>query len=179
MATDWLSAPRIVALSYWRQATFAEGREYEIAIGPGPAGAPGERLVAPSPSLYRPRIGAGWRDDFAVVVDRRGTSLKGVCLGPETEHGQPEQVALENLTGLGRKGWIPLAPMSSENVGGARAVHYAIERLHGPRLAEWLIARDGWLYRVTSFARSGGDTTLPRIRSILDTWQWIPASASE
>ena len=177
MGINAASALRVVALTYWRQATFAEGREIEIVIEPGPDGAPGQRLVAPSPSLYRPRVGKGWRDDFAVIVDRSGTSLKGVCLGPVTERGGPEQVAIETLARLGRKGWIPLAPMSTESVGGAEAVHYEIERFVGPRLAEWLVARDGWLYLLSSFTRARDDAArLRRVRRILDTWEWLPAS---
>jgi hypothetical protein len=57
--------------------------KHVIEIPAGPAGRPGEWLLAPNPSLHPPwPVGPdGSRSDFRFMLSRRGSSFGGVCLG--------------------------------------------------------------------------------------------------
>jgi hypothetical protein len=174
--TFWLTAPWFVGLSYWRQARFKEGREYEVVVPPGPDGRPGERLTTPSPSLHRPRVVQGSRSDFGGMIDRHGSTITGVCLGRVADRGNPSTSARDTLAHFWEKGWIALTPMSVEEIGGEEAFRYQIALPSGARLTEWKFAHAGWLYAVGSRNRAHDeDITLSRARSILDTWEWLPS----
>jgi hypothetical protein len=173
-ARFWLTLPWFVGLSYWRQATFKEGRTHELVVPPGPDGRPGERLVAPSRALHRPRVVKGSRNDFGVMIDRHGSRLNGVCLGRVTERGEPGPAARKTLAHFWEKGWVDLTPMSLEEIGGEEAFRYHAVLPGGTGFVEWKFAHAGWLYAVGGFTR-GPDraATLSRLRRVLDSWEWL------
>jgi hypothetical protein len=177
-ATIILTLPWYTARARWLSRAIREGVDHRIVVDPGPDGRPGERLTAPTRSLYRPRVVPGARNDFCVFLDRKGTSLQGVCLGRVEDRGDPEASAHETVEHFAAKGWIALKAMASEQIGGAEAFRYWIAH-PGGSLTEWKFAYDGWLYAVGAFHRGRDeDATIARARAALASWEWIaPAEA--
>jgi hypothetical protein len=167
--------PWFMARRWWRRRTFREGAEHPIVVDPGPDGRPGERLVAPTPSLWRPRVVPGARNDFCVFLDRQGSSLQGVCLGRVTERGDPEVSARDTVEHFWGKGRVALRPITVERIGGAEAFSYWVALPTGS-FKEWKFAYDGWLFAVAAHHRAPDeDATIARARRVLDSWEWLDA----
>jgi hypothetical protein len=172
-----LTLPWFAVHAWWQRRKFEEGAKHPIVVHPGPDGRPGERLVAPSPSLWRPKVVPGGRNDFCVFLDRHGSSLQGVCLGRVTERGDPAVSARDTVDHFSAKGWPALAPMAAERIGGAEAFRYWVALPSGS-LTEWKFAYDGWLFAVGALNRAPEeDATIMRARQALDSWEWLDASA--
>lgn len=115
-----VTLPWFLLRAWWQRRNSKEGAEHEIVVSPGPDGRPGERLIAPSPSLWRPRVVPGGRNDFSAFLDREGSTLQGVCLGRVTERGDPEISARDTVELFWAKGWVALKPMMVERIGMRR-----------------------------------------------------------
>jgi hypothetical protein len=170
-----LTLPWFVGLSYWRQLTFREGREHAVVVSPGPDGRPGERLLAPSRALHRPKVVGGSRNDFSLMLDGRGNALTGVCLGRVEARGEPERSARETIDHFWRRGWAELNPLAVESIGGEPAFRYTA-LLPRTRFTEWKFQRAGWLYAVGAFNRRRDSGTEARAREVLDSWEWLDPS---
>jgi hypothetical protein len=172
-----LTLPWHMLRSYWRRTRFKEGTEHEIVVPPGPDGRPGERLVAPSPSLYRPKLVPGARNDFSVFLDSSGSTLRALCVGRVAERGEPERSARDTLTHYWANGWVALKPTTVERIGGEKAFRYSATLPAGTDLTEWQVARDGWLYIVGVLNRAPDNAvTIMRARQALDSWEWLGSS---
>ena len=168
-----LTLPWFLLRSRWQRARFREGAEHEIVVPPGPDGRPGERLLAPSPRLYAPKVVPGARNDFCVHLDRHGSTLNGVCLGPVAERGEPGASARDTVAHFWAKGWVSHIPLVVERVAGEEAFRYHVAA-PGPALIEWKFAHRGWLYAVGTFNRGPDEaTTVQRARKVPDTWEWL------
>jgi len=171
-----LTLPWYMLRAYWQRTRFKEGAEHEIVVAPGPDGRPGERLVAPTPSLYRPKVVPGARNDFSVFLDPHGSTLQAVCVGRVAERGEPESSARDTLEHFWAKGWVALEPTTVERIAGEEAFRYCAD-LPGGRLTEWKFAHDGWLYVVGAFNHAPDDAaTVVRARQALDSWEWLGGS---
>lgn len=172
-----LTLPWFLARARWQRARFDPHAEYEIVVAPGPAGRPGERLVAPTPSLWKAKVVPGARNDFSVFLDREGSTLQAVCHDDALDQVDPERSARETLQHFWEKGWVALKPIAADEIGGAEAFRYHVPLPTGSALTEWKIAHDGWLYSVGVLARASDEApTIRRARRALDTWQWLSAS---
>jgi hypothetical protein len=168
-----LTLPWFMLRSYWQRKRFDERARHEIVVAPGPDGRPGERLVAPSRSLYRPKVVPGSRNDFCVFLDPEGSSLQAVCLGPVAERGEPERSARDTLEHYWSKGWVTLKATTVERIGGEEAFRYSAAVPTGD-LTEWQFAHDGWLYIVGAMNHAPDDgPTITRAREALDSWEWL------
>ena len=171
-----VTLPWFSVRAWWQRRTFEEGAEHQIVVDPGPDGRPGEQLIAPSPSLWRPRVGPGARNDFCAFLDREGSSLQGVCLGRVSERGDPESSARDTVKHFAAKSWVALGPTTGEQVGGAAAFRYWVA-FPGGSFTEWKFAHDGWLFAVGAWNRAADeDVTIMRARQVLDSWQWLVGS---
>jgi hypothetical protein len=133
--------------------------------------------MAPSPSLWRPRVVPGARNDFYAVLDRQGSSLQGVCLGLVTERGDPESSARETVKHFAAKRWTALGPMTGEQIGGAEAFRYWVA-FPGGSFTEWKFAHAGWLFAVGAWnGAPDEDLTIMRARQALDSWEWLDGSS--
>jgi hypothetical protein len=172
-----LTLPWYMLRAFWQRRTFKEGAEHEIVVAPGPDGRPGERLVAPSPSLYRPKVVPGARNDFSVFLDSNGSTLQAVCVGRVAERGDPERSARDTLAHFWANGWVALEPTAVERIAGEEAFRYTADTPTG-RLTEWKLAHDGWLYVVGAMNHAPDDAvTVMRARQALDSWEWLGNSA--
>lgn len=180
-----LTLPWYLLRASWQRRTFKEGAGHEIVVAPGPDGRPGERLVAPSPSLYGPTVvpgarnafSVGARNDFSVFLDSNGSTLQAVCVGRVAERGDPERSARDTLDHFWAKGWVALQPTAVERIAGEEAFRYSADIPSG-RLTEWKFAHDGWLYVVGSMNHAPDDAaTVMRARQALDSWEWLGSSA--
>jgi hypothetical protein len=132
-----------------------------IEIPAGPGGRPGERLLAPNPSLHAPwPLGPdGSRSDFRFLIGRRGSHFGAVCLGPAAARPHWEAAGVE-----------------ADPLGGERAWR---TRLEFPRsvLIDWRFARGGWLFAAGVLCRAGDrePKMVERAEAVLATWEWIDA----
>jgi hypothetical protein len=170
-----LTLPWFLLRSRWQQARFKEGAEHEIVVMPGPDGRPGERLVAPGRALHAPKVVfGGSRNDFSLYLDRAGSYLSGVCLGPVAERGEPEASARDTVAHFWGKGFVTHTPLAFEEVAGEPAFRYRLA-FGRTQLTEWKFAHGGWLYVVGAMNRAADEGgTLERARRVLDTWVWLP-----
>jgi hypothetical protein len=149
--------------------------KHVIEIPAGPGGRPGERLLAPNPSLHPPwPVGPdGSRSDFRFMLSRRGSSFGGVCLGPVSERGEPLASARHSILNFMQRGWAAADP-ERDLVAGEPAWRNRLQFPHSV-LVDWHFAHEGWLFvaGVLGRSRDRESTLVERARAVLSTWRWI------
>jgi hypothetical protein len=157
----------------------AKGEPHEIIVPPGPGGRPGERVLAPSRSFYAPRLARDLsREDFRVLLDRNGTSLAAVCLGPMEERGTPEEGAREALNHFVGPAVSMDDRLTPDIVGGQAAVHYHFTFPSGRRLSEWHFGYQGWRFVAGVLKPEGNPKdAVAAARQVLSTWKWVERGA--
>jgi hypothetical protein len=161
-----------------RRHLLAKGGTHEIIVPRGPNGQPGERLLSPTPSLYRPRVvGCGSREDFRLLLDLQGTTLASVCLGTVAERGDPEESVHRTLERRAFHGYGRDSPIVAERIVGEEALRYRLVFGTGV-LTEWKFSHRGWLFVVGVLDR-GPDpaATVARAREVLSTWHWLDVAS--
>ena len=166
----------------WPRVTGYTGAlDHDVLVPAGPDGRPGERLRAPSRSLYAPRgLGRdGSREDFRVLVGEGASTFAAVCLGPVAERGDPESSAWRTLRHLDRKGFSDSSRVLTDTVAGEEAFRYRV-LLRSQLLLEWKFAHAGWLF--VAGVRCGTSDNefdvVGRARDALDTWRWAEVLSS-
>jgi hypothetical protein len=175
MFVSWLRWQ--VALARQR-FVLAKGETHEIVVPPGPSGRPGERVLAPTTSFYSPRLTPdGAREDFRVLLDRAGTTLASVCLGPVAERGDAEDSALRTLGRFNVAVASVRDRLTGDTVAGLPALRYQINFRSGV-LTEWKFSHRGWLF-VAGVLERGGDVDggIAAAREVLSTWEWVTEDA--
>lgn len=167
-----IEAARAAAGLRRAQAAFTGALAHAVEVPPGPDGRPGARLLAFSPSAYRPRMTRdACRQDFLCVLGPRGSRQLGVCLGRVEDRGEPLSSAEWTLTvSRGRADGGPVA----RRVGDLETVHYALQG-RTARLVEWKFAGAGWLFVVGALIRPADDGPgmVARAERSLATWTWV------
>jgi hypothetical protein len=153
---------------------------HEIVISPGPDGRPGQRLLAPTPLVYAPRRPHrvdGNRDDLTVLLSRRGSWLKAVCLGPVAERGAPPEVIRDIVRDFDRCGFPLTSEIEQDVIAGEPATRARFMLPFGA-LIERHVARDEWLYAIGVGVRRGDDeaAVADLARRVLETWRWTRAA---
>lgn len=165
----------------WREQTEFSGGPltHDLLVPPGPDGRPGERLLAPSRSLYPPRVLAeGTREDFRVLLDEHASTLAAVCLRRVERTEQVEEAAWGSLRRMLDHGFDGTFEVTRDRIAGETAHRYVVV-LPRSVLTEWKLAHAGWLYAVgvLHWAPSGEqDAALERALGTLRTWEWLPAT---
>ncbi len=153
--------------------------KHVIEIPAGPAGRPGERLLAPQPSIHPPwPLGPdGSRSDFRFLLSRRGSSFGGVCLGPEDERGEPHASARDSVLRFLQRGWQADDP-AADRVAGGPAWRNRLQ-FSDTALIDWHFAHDGWLFvaGVLCKARDREARLVEHARAVFATWTWIDHDA--
>jgi hypothetical protein len=168
-----LTLPWFALRSRWLEARFRDGAEHEVVVMPGPDGRPGERLLAPAPPVYAPKVVFAARNDFSLYLGRAGSWLNGVCFGRVADHGKPDASARETVEHFWSKGFVTHTPLAVEDVAGEEAFRYRIA-FGKTELTEWKFAHAGWLYGVGAMYRAPVEAaTVERARRVLDTWEWL------
>lgn len=152
----------------------AKGETHEIFVPAGPAGQPGERVLAPARALYSPRLTPdGAREDFRVLLSQDGTSFASVCLGTVADRGNPEDNARSSLARRKPATGSLTNDLSAETIAGESAVRYRIHLRWGP-LTEWKFSHRGWLFVVGVLDRGNDpNAAVASAREVLSTWEWV------
>jgi hypothetical protein len=154
-----------------RRTAFADAFVHEVVVPRGPDGRPGERLLAPSRSIYPPTMARDdSRCDFRVVIGERGSTFAAVCLGTVADRGDPYATSVS----VKDKWEFPCSAVVEDEVAGLPAYRYRLS-INEKSLTEWKFAREGWLYVVGMLCTRGDDELdmAGRSRRVLDSWRWI------
>lgn len=157
---------------------FADTLDHELVIAAGPGNRPGERLRAPSRSIYGTAVdGDGVRKDFIVLVGCGGSTLVGFCLGRVYEVGNTKTHAKRRREELAKQGRASLPDVGVDQVAGQVACQLRYPEVRG-MLTEWLFEHAGWLFmaRVCSRHPDREQQTIARAREALSTWCWLPSN---
>jgi hypothetical protein len=151
-----------------------------VSIAPDSEGRPGEVFRSPSKPAFPPYIDSGGaREDFRVLLGKRGSSFAAVCLGPTAQLGGARESAYnsrDSWHGRGRKVSLQVTP---ETVTGEPAYRYRIELATGT-LVEWKLEHAGWLYVLGVLVEQldREQQMVDRARALMSTWQWLPSGVT-
>lgn len=160
-----------------KQTDFSGGALiHEVVVRPTPEDRPGERLLAPSRSLYAPRMMADdSREDFRLVIDRHGGTLAAVCLRPIDKPELVEESARLALTRMIDRGFESSGEITPTFIAGETAYGHTVVT-PGGILTDWKLAHAGWLYVVGTHSQPSQqrhDEAVRRSLEILRTWEWL------
>jgi hypothetical protein len=170
---------RLLGAARCRWRRFSGGALHEIVVAPDPNGMPGERLLAPSLSLHPPRSDPFGkrleREDFRVMLDRRGSTLAAVCLHEIANEIEVEESAWSSLSRL-LEGFAGRYEVDRTTIAGERAHGYTVIGATSV-LTDWKLGHNGWLYVIGVLSPGRNvrrhERAVERGRAALATWELL------
>jgi hypothetical protein len=147
---------------------------HRITVEPNGDGQPGASFLAPRLSTY---LGAvdddGVRSECTVVLSRRQSVLRVVCLGP-ANHRELEDDAAFAVTQMEERGLTRVEGPTFCSVLRTLAVTYTMKVPDRRMLTAWRLDHEGWRYEIAVLlARRDGKPQMETALSILSTWRWL------